>query len=65
VLHGFSFALVWGIIVGTYSSVFVASPIVLFWHNWADRRMKAIPVPVQSRPSIGGAGNNKGSQKRL
>ena len=35
VLHGFSFALVCGIIVGTYSSVFVASPIVLFWHNYA------------------------------
>jgi preprotein translocase subunit SecF len=38
VLHGFSFALVCGIIVGTYSSVFVASPIVLFWHNFVDRR---------------------------
>jgi len=37
VLHGFSFALVCGIIVGTYSSVFVASPIVLFWHNYTDR----------------------------
>ena len=40
VLHGFSFALVCGIIVGTYSSVFVASPIVLFWHNYADTRKK-------------------------
>jgi preprotein translocase subunit SecF len=38
VLHGFSFALLCGIIVGTYSSVFVASPIVLFWHNYADQR---------------------------
>ncbi len=38
VLNGFSFALVCGILVGTYSSVFVASPIVLFWHGWADRR---------------------------
>jgi preprotein translocase subunit SecF len=38
VLHGFSFALVCGIIVGTYSSIFVASPIVLFWHGWVDRR---------------------------
>jgi preprotein translocase subunit SecF len=38
VLSGFSFALVCGIIVGTYSSVFVASPIVLFWHNYADKR---------------------------
>ncbi len=40
VLHAFSFALVCGIIVGTYSSVFVASPIVLFWHNYTDRRVK-------------------------
>jgi preprotein translocase subunit SecF len=44
VLHGFSLALVIGIIIGTYSSVFVASPIVLFWHDWADKRRKAAPV---------------------
>ena len=42
VLGGFSFALVCGIIIGTYSSVFVASPIVLFWHNYADRRRKPV-----------------------
>ena len=44
VLHGFSFALVCGIIVGTYSSVFIACPIVLFWHNYADKRRKTAPV---------------------
>jgi preprotein translocase subunit SecF len=43
VLHGFSLALVIGIIIGTYSSVFVASPIVIFWHNWADQRKKTAP----------------------
>jgi preprotein translocase subunit SecF len=43
VLHGFSLALVIGIIIGTYSSVFVASPIVLFWHDWADKRRKTAP----------------------
>jgi preprotein translocase subunit SecF len=44
VLHSFSFALVCGILVGTYSSVFIASPIVLFWHNWADGRKRTAPV---------------------
>jgi preprotein translocase subunit SecF len=44
VLHPFSFALVCGIIVGTYSSVFVASPIVLFWHNFYDQRKKTAPA---------------------
>ena len=38
VLQGFSFALVVGIIVGTYSSVAIASPIVLWWQNYLDRK---------------------------
>jgi preprotein translocase subunit SecF len=47
VLNGFSFALVCGIIVGTYSSVFIASPIVLFWHNYSDKRRKrTAPLPA-------------------
>jgi preprotein translocase subunit SecF len=37
-LSGFSFALVVGIIVGTYSSVAIASPIVLWWQNYSDSR---------------------------
>jgi preprotein translocase subunit SecF len=49
VLHAFSFALVCGIIVGTYSSVFVASPIVLFWHNYTDKG-KRKPAPVLAAP---------------
>ena len=38
VLQGFSFALVIGIIVGTYSSVAIASPIVLWWQSYLDRK---------------------------
>lgn len=34
VLHGFSLALVIGIIVGTFSSIFIASPILLAWEQW-------------------------------
>jgi preprotein translocase subunit SecF len=51
VLHGFSFALVCGIIVGTYSSVFIASPIVLFWHNYADQRRKSAPAVARADAS--------------
>jgi preprotein translocase subunit SecF len=53
VLHGFSFALVVGIIIGTYSSVFVASPIVLFWHNWADARKRTVPGPLGAPVTAG------------
>jgi preprotein translocase subunit SecF len=38
VLRGFSFALVVGILVGTYSSVAVAAPIVVVWQQWWDKR---------------------------
>jgi len=50
VLHGFSFALLCGIIVGTYSSVFVASPIVLFWHNYSDQRKKRTAPVLAAAP---------------
>ena len=33
VIHDFAFALMVGILVGTYSSVFVASPIILAWQE--------------------------------
>lgn len=31
VIHDFAFVLFWGIIIGTFSSVFVASPVLLLW----------------------------------
>jgi preprotein translocase subunit SecF len=33
VIHGFSFALVVGVIIGTYSSIFIASPILVFFQK--------------------------------
>ncbi len=38
VIHDFAFALLVGVIVGTYSSSFVASPIVLEWQTASERR---------------------------
>ncbi len=33
VIHNFSFALIIGVLIGTYSSIFVASPLVFEWHK--------------------------------
>ena len=33
VIHDFSLAMILGVIIGTYSSIFVASPIVLLWEK--------------------------------
>jgi preprotein translocase subunit SecF len=40
VIHDFSFALLVGIVVGTYSSIFVASAIVLVWEKLRPSRSK-------------------------
>ncbi len=45
VLNGFSFALVIGIIIGTYSSIFIASPILVFWQDLAEGRRKTVRPP--------------------
>ena len=37
VLRGFSFVLVSGVIIGTYSSIAIASPIVLWWRALRER----------------------------
>jgi preprotein translocase subunit SecF len=29
VIRGFTFAMIWGVIVGTYSSIFIASPVLI------------------------------------
>lgn len=33
----FILALIAGVIIGTYSSIFVASPIIVTWHSWSKR----------------------------
>jgi preprotein translocase subunit SecF len=46
VLHGFSLVLVIGIIVGTFSSIFIASPILLAWEQGrAERSARRVALP--------------------
>ncbi len=60
VLNGFSFGLVVGIIVGTYSSIFIASPILIFWKKFAD---KGRPSAVRTCSAAGRA-SAAGDEKR-
>jgi preprotein translocase subunit SecF len=47
VLRGFSFALVIGIMIGTYSSIAVASPMLVAYQNWrAEKRGKQATLPA-------------------
>ena len=44
----FVLALLLGIISGTYSSIFNASPLLVVWHNWDDRKRER---EIAARPS--------------
>jgi preprotein translocase subunit SecF len=41
VLDGFALALVIGIIIGTYSSIAIASPLMVWWKQWQELRARA------------------------
>ena len=46
VLRGFTFAMIWGIIIGTYSSIFVAAPLLLATgvkREWSRTSVAATP----------------------
>jgi preprotein translocase subunit SecF len=39
-IRWFTVALLIGVISGTYSSIFNASPLLVLWQEWSDRRQK-------------------------
>ena len=46
VLHGFSFALVIGILIGTYSSIAVAAPMLVAYQDWRAKNGKRATLPA-------------------
>jgi preprotein translocase subunit SecF len=46
VIRGFSFAMIWGVVVGTYSSICVAVPLLLYLHV---RRASGAPGAAEKR----------------
>jgi preprotein translocase subunit SecF len=52
VLRGFSFALVIGILIGTYSSIAVAAPMLVAWQDWRARRGKTTVLPAAKRSRV-------------
>jgi preprotein translocase subunit SecF len=49
VLRGFGFTMVVGIVVGTYSTIYIASPIVVWWQGLVKGRSAAVPPVSKGR----------------
>jgi preprotein translocase subunit SecF len=52
VLHNFSFALVVGILIGTYSSIAVAAPMLVAYQEWRQGRGKAATLPAAKKARV-------------
>jgi preprotein translocase subunit SecF len=52
VLRGFSFALVVGILIGTYSSIAIAAPMLVAWQEWRTSRGNTVVLPAAKRARV-------------
>ncbi|MDH4184212.1 MAG: protein translocase subunit SecF, partial [Nitrospinota bacterium] len=53
VIHDFAFALIVGIVIGTYSSIYVASPIVMLWTEMEKtKRQRALASGAGKKAKI-------------
>ena len=52
VIRGFTFAMIWGVVVGTYSSIFVAAPLLLWLgvkREWSGQGRAKVKEPAAER----------------
>jgi len=66
-IRDFAFGLAVGIITGTYSSIFVASPLLVEWHLWSERRVRrgaAGPAPATETVSAPVVAGNRAGRRR-
>jgi preprotein translocase subunit SecF len=59
-IRDFAFGLIIGVVTGTYSSIFVASPLLVEWYHWSERRAGRRPEapravePAREPAPVGG-----------
>jgi preprotein translocase subunit SecF len=53
VIHGFALVLVVGVIIGTYSSIAIASPVLVFWQQRGGRGLAGTKSKAYEREPVG------------
>lgn len=64
VIHDFALALTFGVLIGTYSSIYVASPYVIMWQDWAKKRMQQASRVTAASAAAGSGGPKKAGKKK-
>lgn len=64
VINDFAFALIVGVLVGTYSSVFVASPVIYLWQKFQGKHIAPTARRRPEEPEDEEAGGEPGASKK-
>jgi SecD/SecF fusion protein len=51
-INDFALIMATGVIVGTYSSIFVATPVMIIYHSWTAKRATAAAESAGSKPEV-------------
>ncbi len=72
-LKNFAFALLVGVTSGAYSSIFIASPLLVLWKNWENRKRASVRAAATTRelrtanagvgPSMAASGGSQGFKR--
>jgi len=63
-IHGFAFVLMFGIIIGTYSTIFIASPVVILYQSWFEGRRANARARSSAPASKASRGRRKAAGRR-
>lgn len=55
-IRPFILAMLVGMTMGMYSSIFVAAPLVVVWDRWSQRRRGRVVAPARQRVAVAGSG---------
>jgi preprotein translocase subunit SecF len=64
-LKNFAFALLVGVTSGAYSSIFIASPLLVLWKNWDNRKREIVRAAASSRELQTAAATNAGASSEM
>jgi len=64
-LKNFAFALLVGVTSGAYSSIFIASPLLVLWKNWDNRKREIVRAAASSRELQTATATNTGGSSQM
>ena len=64
-IQQFNVALLVGVLAGTYSSIFAASPLLTMWRSWERKKAQAAAKRTEEKPMVAAAASRAPAPRRV